>query len=58
MTEDQRLIQDLESFNLTISTVAYVAGVKEVQVWKWKTAQIPIPPKHREKLRKLIERLK
>jgi len=31
--------------------------MKYEMFWKWRTAQVPIPPKHRKKMEKLIQRM-
>jgi len=56
--ENREYFDDLELYDLTDSTVAYILSVKESLVWKWRTGQTPIPPKHRKKLENLIQSLR
>lgn len=56
--ENRELFADLELCGLTDGTIAYILGIKEFQVWKWRTGQCRIPPKHRKKLEKLIQSLR
>jgi len=51
------LFADLKLFNVSDSTAAYVLGVREYQIWKWSTGQIPIPLKYRKKLERLIQNM-
>jgi len=51
------LFEDLKLFDISSATAAYVLGVREYQIWKWSTGQIPIPLKYRKKLAKLIQRM-
>jgi len=53
----RELFADLEMYDLTDSTIAYILGIREHQVWKWRTGQCRIPPKPRKKLAKLIQRM-
>jgi len=48
---------ELELYNLTDSTIAYILGVRECQIWKLRAAQAPIPPKYKKKLERLLEHL-
>jgi len=54
----RELFADLELYDLTDGTIAFILGVREHQIWKWATGQTPIPPKHRKKLVKFIQQMR
>jgi hypothetical protein len=56
--ENREFFADLELYGLTDGTLAYILGIKEFQVWKWRTGQTRIPPKYRKKLEKLTQNLR
>jgi hypothetical protein len=56
--KNREFFADLELYGLTDGTIAYILGIKEFQVWKWRTGQTSIPPKHRKKLEQVIQYFK
>jgi hypothetical protein len=56
--KNREFFADLELYGLTDGTIAYILGIKEFQVWKWRTGQSRIPPKYRGKLKKFSQRMK